>query len=194
MLGLLTPDEGEIEVHGDNPDPGPFPHWLYATVSSFRSPLSRNGARDCAYGPDEGWYPLGRFKREDEYRAQAALSRLGMEGMAHRTFASLSGGQRQRILIARALATEPQLLLLDEPTANVDQATECDLLRLLHEMSTQITCIIVSHDLGFVSPYVSRVVCVNRRVMVHDTAHLTGDMIMSLYGSDVRMVRHQHQG
>ena len=96
------------------------------------------------------------------------------------------------MLIARALTAEPELLLLDEPTANVDMAVETELFELLHAMSETITVVVVSHDLGFVSQYVQSVVCVNRRVMMHPTTAVTGEVISALYGSDVRMVRHDH--
>jgi len=102
----------------------------------------------------------------------------------------LSGGQRQRVLIARALCCGPELLLLDEPTANVDTAAENQLAELLQQLQRQMTIVMVSHDLGFVSDVVERVVCVNRRVVVHPTAELTGETIREMYDADVRMVRH----
>ena len=83
--------------------------------------------------------------------------------------------------------------LLDEPTSNVDMAVETELFELLNVLSKTITVIVVSHDLGFVSQYVQRVVCVNRRVAVHPTAAITGEMISDLYGAAVRMVQHDHR-
>jgi zinc transport system ATP-binding protein len=139
-------------------------------------------------------YPRGPFGKKARQKALSVLDQLGMESFAHRHLASLSGGQRQRVLIARALVTEPDLLLLDEPTANVDLATEIDLFQLLNEMSSRMTCVVVSHDLGFVSQYVKEVICVNREVMVHETTHLTGDLIKDLYGCGICMVRHEHGG
>ena len=66
------------------------------------------------------------------------------------------------------------------------------MFELLHVMSADITIVVVSHDLGFVSQYVESVICVNRRVMVHPTAAVTGEVISALYGADVRMVNHRH--
>jgi len=107
-----------------------------------------------------------------------------------RSFSELSGGQRQRVLIARALATCPDLLLLDEPTANVDAAVETELFEILNRLNERMTIALVTHDLAFVSSYVKRVACVNRRVAVHHTSEITGETIHETYGSDVRMVRH----
>ena len=107
-----------------------------------------------------------------------------------RPFASLSGGQRQRVLIARALCCKPDLLLLDEPTSNVDSLVEARLLDLLRELNRRMTIVMVSHDLGFVSGLVESVICVNRRVVVHPTSEMTGEAIRDIYGGEVRMVRH----
>lgn len=194
MLGLLTPTRGSIEVLGTTPEKarpliGYMPQYLHfdpdfpATVMDIvlMGLLKKNR-------------PIGPFGKKARQKALDTLSRLGMEKFAHRHFASLSGGQRQRVLIARALATDPELLLLDEPTTNVDTAAEIDLFEFLKEMSEKMTCVVVTHDLGFVSQYVKEVICVNREVMVHDTAHLTGDLVTKLYGCSVRMVQHKHGG
>ncbi|MGW8258312.1 MAG: ATP-binding cassette domain-containing protein, partial [Thermoguttaceae bacterium] len=102
----------------------------------------------------------------------------------------LSGGQRQRVLVARALCTQPDLLLLDEPTANVDSRLESHLWDLLRELNRRMSIVMVTHDLGFVSNLVEKVICVNRRVVVHPTTQITGEVISEIYGSDVRMVQH----
>ena len=193
MLGLLRPSRGTIEILGMPPAKArtrigympqhvhldlPFP----VTVLVFAS-MGRRGRR----------LPIGPYSRADRAGAREARRKVEMQDLAGRPVMALSGGQRQRVLIARALASEPQMLFLDEPTANVDMVVETELFELLHEMSKTITVVVVSHDLGFVSQYVQSVVCVNRRVMVHPTASVTGEVIRDLYLSDVCMVRHHHR-
>jgi len=190
ILGLLEPTAGRVRVLGQEPrrarrrigympqhanyDPQ-FPVTAMDVVLMGR--LGRGNA-------------LGWYGRADRHAAAEALDEVDMQSDADRSFAALSGGQRQRVLIARALCCGPELLLLDEPTANVDTAAENQLAELLQQLQRQMTIVMVSHDLGFVSDVVERVVCVNRRVVVHPTAELTGETIREMYDADVRMVRH----
>ena len=193
MLGLLQPSRGTIEVLGMHPAKartriGYMPQQvqldLQFPVSVLDVVLMGRMGSGMRFGPYSG---------RDRAIALDSLRKLEMQDMKDRPFMALSGGQRQRVLIARALACEPEMLLLDEPTANVDMVVETELFELLHEMSKTITVVVVSHDLGFVSHYVESVVCVNRRVMVHPTTAVTGEVIRDLYLSDVCMVRHHRR-
>ena len=115
-----------------------------------------------------------------------------MSDLRKRPFSELSGGQRQRVLIARALAAEPELLLLDEPTSNLDVGVEQEFQDLLAGLARRMTIVLVSHDIGFVTEQVGKVICVQQTVAVHPTASLTGDVMRDLYGQDIRLVRHDH--
>lgn len=193
ILGLLTPQQGEIRVFGQSPHrsrlrAGYMPQHVQhdpqfpVTVSDIvlMGRLGRGGLAGV----------LGWHGRADRCAALEALAEVGMEDFGPRPFASLSGGQRQRVLIARALCCKPDLLLLDEPTSNVDSAVEARLLDLLRTLNQKMTILMVSHDLGFVSGLVESVICVNRRVVIHPTSQMTGSAIRDLYGDEVRMVRH----
>ena len=131
-----------------------------------------------------------RYSREDRQIATDSLAQVGLESLARRPFAQLSGGQRQRVLIARALACQVDLLILDEPTANVDSSAESQLHELLERLSKVQTLLMVTHDLGFVYDMTGKVICVNRTVDTHPTSELSGQSFENLYQHSLRLVHH----
>ncbi|MDR9501023.1 MAG: metal ABC transporter ATP-binding protein [Desulfurivibrionaceae bacterium] len=190
-LGLLEPSSGTITVLGSEPEKarrkvGYMPQYLQYDQ---RFPVT---VLDVALMGRLSSHGFGFFSKGNRQIALNALAEMGVADLAKRPFGALSGGQRQRVLIARALACEPELLLLDEPTANVDPAVENQLVEILHTLAAKITVLTVTHDLGFVSQQVDRVICVNRIVKVHPTSEITGEIIQDIYGGDLKMVRHDH--
>jgi zinc transport system ATP-binding protein len=192
-LGLLQPTRGRIEVFGQ--DPVRARNRIgYVPQHPQLDPLFPVSALDVVLMGRLGRAPvLGSWRRQDRDRARSALAEVGLSDRADHHFASLSGGQKQRVLIARALACDPDLLLLDEPTAGLDAHVEEGFYRLLEELNQRLTIVLVSHDLGFVSGFVKSVVCVGREVLVHPTSEITGEIIADLYGSEMRLVRHDHR-
>ena len=190
-LGLLEPASGTITVLSTEPVKarskiGYMPQYLqYDKRFPVRvSDVARMGRLSN--------HRFGFYSKRDKQITMNALDEMGVADLAKRPFGALSGGQRQRVLIARALACEPELLLLDEPTANVDPAVENQFLEILHDLAAKVTVVTVTHDLGFVSQLVDRVVCVNRYVKIHPTSEITGEIIQDIYGGDLKMVRHDH--
>jgi zinc transport system ATP-binding protein len=118
------------------------------------------------------------------------MEETGVAELRARPIETLSGGQLQRVLIARALAGEPRMLLLDEPTSNIDLRAEGDIFDLLKRLNTRMTIVVVSHDIGFISQYVTLVACLNRTLLCHTAAPISGELIEQLYGEPVRMIRH----
>jgi zinc transport system ATP-binding protein len=193
LLGQLRPAQGEIRVFGQLPEQARL-RLGYMPQRSEYDPLFPVTVLDVVLmgrlgQPGlHGW--LGWYAAGDRRAARAALEQVHMADAAARPFNALSGGQRQRVLIARALCCQPELLLLDEPTANVDSLVEARLFDELRQLGQRMTIVLVSHDLGFVTNLVQRVICVNRQAVAHPASQLTPDLIRDMYGGDVKLVRH----
>ncbi len=191
ILGLEKPDRGEIRVLGQAPDKvrsavGYVPQYT-ALPKDF--PISVEDV--VLLGALTAWSLGPRAPRRDLAAAEQALRAVEMFDLRRRRLEDLSGGQRQRALVARALIGAPRLLLLDEPTASVDSRVEQDIFDLLQRLNQETTIVLVTHDLGFVSPYVSRVACLNRELVCHQTGEITEEIIRKMYGSSVKVIKHQ---
>lgn len=194
ILGLLRPKQGRVTVFGKPPAEirGRIGYMPQHVTLDDKFPFTvLDVALMGRLGCDRG---VGRYSRQDREVASSALSQVGLADLSRRPIRELSGGQLRRLLIARALTAEPELLILDEPTANLDRGVERDLFDILHQLNQKLTVILVSHDPAFVSDFVEEVVCVNRQVSIHPTSALEGELVDELYGRQVRLVRHdQHQ-
>lgn len=134
---------------------------------------------------------LRRPRRRDRELARACLEQVGMAGLADRQISQLSGGQQQRVFLARALAQEADLYLLDEPFAGVDAATEAAIIELLRRLRDQgKTLVVVHHDLGTAADYFDEVVLVNMRVVAAGptAATLTWENLQKTYGGGLNIL------
>jgi zinc transport system ATP-binding protein len=123
---------------------------------------------------------------------EQAMIETEIQHLALRRLNTLSGGQLQRVMVARALVCQPELLLLDEPTSNIDARIESEIFDLLKQLNERMTIVVVSHDIGFISGFVDRVACLNRTLVCHKTEAVDGKTVQELYGSDIHMVAHHH--
>lgn len=166
ILGLLTPRFGSIAVFGRSPAAarrlvGYVPQALHVDAQFPATVL------DVVLMGRVERHRFGPYRRADREAAQAALAHVGLDSYGGRSFSALSGGERQRVLIAQALASEPALLLLDEPGANLDPESRHRLYSLLRDLNHRLTIVLVSHNLKIVEAYASHVICVNRTAAMH---------------------------
>lgn len=190
ILGLLKPTSGTVRLYGVNPSKSKKRVGYMPQHAKFDFQFPATVMDVTLMGRLGNSTRFGPYTKHDREICMNKLERVKLADSSRKSFASLSGGQRQRVFIARALACEPDLLLLDEPTSNLDQGIESEVYELFQELNREITIVLVSHDLGFVSQYVKRVVCVKRRVVTHPTTEITGELINAIYGAPMKMVRH----
>jgi len=197
MVGLLKPDSGTIRIFGEeiskfrdwrrvgyvpqkatNFDPN-FPASVWEVASMGR--ISKSGL-------------FKQFSKQDKEVVERALDVAGISNLRESRIWDLSGGQQQRVFIARALASEPDLLILDEPTVGVDQKAQHDFYVLMGKLNRKqgMTLILVSHDVGVVAKNAGKIACVNGGVVIHDTSKGIDRALLCAYGNDVTRVPHHH--
>jgi zinc transport system ATP-binding protein len=188
ILGLVKPDRGEVKVFGKAPE---------------------EGRKSTGYLPQNTFFDLnfpinvfdvvltGRYKGiakgytdEDTDAVNNALRTVGMLELKDRQIGRLSGGQMQRVFLARAIAREPGLLLLDEPTASIDPEMQNSFYELLSQLKRKMAIVLVSHDVGVVFAHVDRVACLNRRLFYHGPAQTATKSIEEMYQCPIELVAH----
>ncbi len=190
ILGLLEPDKGTVRVFGQTPEQarrsiGYLPQQI---TFDFDFPIS---VMEVVLMGRLGKRGMGKkYTNEDINACLQALEKIGMADFKEREIGNLSGGQRQRVLIARALASEPRLLLLDEPVSSVDTQWQQSFYELLHDLNKEIAVVLVTHDISVISTYVDKIACLNRKLYYHGSKKEGVHKISELYECPVQLLTH----
>ena len=169
LLGLLKPSKGEVLLNISRQKIGYVPQ--HHTVD-------RN-------------FP-GTVQEILSTKAKELLTLVGIESLLKTKFVSLSGGQQQRVLIALALKQNPELLILDEPTAGVDVAAQQSFYQLLQKLNKKgISIVLVTHEIGVISSLVKRVLCINHTICCSGKPKDVPKLIKEMYGAD--FLHHHHK-
>jgi zinc transport system ATP-binding protein len=193
LLGLLEPRRGRVKVFGTKPRLARDRIGYMPQFQRIDSHFPITVEEVVRLGLLSGKTRLGWPRRGDLAAVDEALETVSCVHLQRENFARLSGGQRQLVLIARALVAQPRLLLLDEPTANLDPAVEGAFHELLQRLAGQITICMVSHDVGLVTEQTEQVICVNRHVDVHPAHAVSGEFVRAMFGAHhARVVDHSH--
>jgi len=198
MLGLIEPTRGTARLFGHAPSS--FRQWGrlgYVPQKAILDPaLPATVQEVVATGLIPTLSLFGRIGSPQRQRIAEVLGHVGMQAHAAARIGALSTGQQQRVLIARALVSNPELLILDEPTGGVDPEAQTSFYALLHHLNRErdVTLILVSHDIGVVAKEVTKLACLNRRLIFHGRPgdFLSDAALTALYGPSVRVVSHHH--
>ncbi len=190
LLGLIKPQRGKVKILGRSVEQGRryvgyVPQWL-----EFDRAFPVRVLDVVRMGRLGRGKLFRRYHSQDEAIVRQSLEQVGMDDLGNRPLGDLSGGQRQRVYIARAVASQPQILLLDEPTANVDSKMQKSIYELLGELNQTMTIVMISHDLGAISRYVKTVGCLNRSLHYHQDRSITPQMIEATYQCPVDLIAH----
>ncbi|SDQ90583.1 metal ABC transporter ATP-binding protein [Natronobacterium texcoconense] len=197
MLGLLSPDRGSVRLF-DQPieefEAGERIGYVSqkATDRGGTMPVT---VRECVLMGRFAHVGHGRLSDEDRKIAEDALETVDIADIADQQMNQLSGGQRQRAYIARAIASEADLLALDEPTVGVDAESRDEFYRLLESLNRSgITIILIEHDIGVVTDRANRIACINTELYHHgDTeSFVESDALSEAYGKTGEIVHHHH--
>jgi zinc transport system ATP-binding protein len=190
LLGLLSPWQGKVQIMGGPVQRGrrymgyvpqhlecdrSFPITVWEVAM-----MGRLGHRRL----------LQRYTEDDEKQVTQALASVDLLGLRQRAIGTLSGGQRKRAFIARALATDPKILLLDEPMASIDPHMESHMYELLRELNRHLTILMISHDIGAIAACVKTVGCLNRKLYYHGEKEITPEMLEMVYECPVDLIAH----
>lgn len=190
LLGLLPPSRGEVHVVGKSIKEGRRHVGYVPQVVQFDRDFPISVWDVARMGRLGQRRLLQRYTAEDNEIVAQALRRVDMLDLRDRPIGALSGGQRQRVYIARALAAEPEILLLDEPTASVDPKVSSSIYELLSRLNDHVTILMISHDMSVMSSHVKTVGCLNRRLFYHGAKQITPEMLEAAYQCPIDLIAH----
>jgi zinc transport system ATP-binding protein len=190
ILGLIEPSKGTVRVFNAPPQKvrkylGYLPQH---TTFDFDFPIT---VQEVVLMGRLGKRGLGKkYTKNDRLICLNALKQVGMHDHKNTDIGRLSGGQRQRVFIARALSTEPRILLLDEPVSSVDTQWQQTFYELLHELNKKMTIILVTHDISVVSTYIDKIACVNKKLYYHGSKKEGMHKVSEMYECPVQLITH----
>ncbi len=185
LAGLLSPDSGEILVYGKPRKESRNKIGYVPQFSEYNRHYPITVQEVVQMGNSHN-----KRKQHIKELAAEAMEKVNIGKLAGRMISGLSGGERQRMLIARALCSEPDILILDEPTASIDSQTGRSIFDLFQKLNEKMTLILISHDIGAISQSVKQIACLNKTLVFHDSREITREMLEDTYQCPVDLIAH----
>lgn len=190
ILGIIKPASGNIIYHfpGKARDFRKYIGYLpQQNVIDKKFPIS---VREVVLSGLTSQKPLlFRFSSKEKKKADDLIEKSGLSGISRNPVGELSGGQLQRVFLARAVISNPRLLILDEPSTYVDNRSEFELYETLKELNKEIAILLVSHDIGTISSYIKTIACVNGNLHYHPSNEINAEEL-SVYNCPVEIIAH----
>ena len=194
MLGAVDVYEGEVIIEGARASEG-RPRIGYVPqleTIDWNFPVTVREVVMMGRTMSNRFFPW--FRREEKELADHMMGQLGILHLAGRHIRELSGGQQQRAFLARALVSNPSILLLDEPTSGVDVKTRDDVMHLLHDLNHEgVTIVITTHEINAVAVHLPRLVCLSGRVLAEGTPYevITTEVLRQTYGAEMPVIHYE---
>ncbi|MDD3476432.1 MAG: metal ABC transporter ATP-binding protein [Sulfurimonas sp.] len=201
LLGLEKPTSGEIRIYGKKLSD--FKEWHKIGYVSQRASHVDNSFPATvldivSMGRTSQRKLFSPLSQDDKELVRDAMQKMDIEDLAHKMIGTLSGGQRQRVMIARALASKPEILILDEPNTGVDIASQKKFYTLLSKLNKEdgITIVFITHDIGVIVDDIARLFTINQKAIICNNPKqtLSCEEMSSLYGIDAHLLHnHKHE-
>jgi zinc transport system ATP-binding protein len=190
ILGLIKPNRGRVTVLGMPPERGRKHIGYISQFNLFDHDFPISVFEVVLMGRYNQSGLFRRYSEDDKKAAIAALETVEMLEYRDRQVGKLSGGEQQRVFIARALTTNPKLLLLDEPTASIDPNMQAEFYELLDKLKEDMAIVLVSHDVSAVSIYVNEIACLNHQLFYHGSKEVSAEELEKTYQCPIQLIAH----
>jgi len=201
LLGLEKPTTGTVKIFGKKL--GDFKSWdkigfvpQRASLVDANFPATALDIVNMGRTSKRGIF--SSMKKEDKDAVQDAMMKMDIMDLKDKMIGTLSGGQRQRVMIARALASKPEILILDEPNTGVDMVSQKSFYTLLAKLNKEekITIVFITHDIGVIADDIGRLFTINQKAIICNDPKeaLSCEDMSQLYGIDAHLIHnHKHE-
>ena len=190
ILGLHHPLQGDIRFYKDSQEVSEITMGYLPQYNNIDKKFPISVYEVVLSGLSKQKSLFRRYSKEQYEQARQMIVRMGLEGLEERSIGSLSGGQLQRALLGRALVSNPEVVILDEPNTYIDKRFEAKLYSLLEEINQERAIILVSHDIGTVLKNVKTIACVNETVHYHPHTEVPTEWLEEHFGCPIEMLGH----
>ena len=190
ILGLLKPQSGTIAFHPQKDKQAPLAIGYLPQYASIDRKFPITVQEVILSGLSSRKGLSARYSADERERAARVIARMGLEGMEQKAIGALSGGQLQRVLLGRAIVSDPEVVILDEPATYLDRRFEARLYELLAEINRDCAIILVSHDIGTVLQQVKNIACVNETLDYHPAASVNTEWLERNFNCPIELLGH----